>query len=162
MPLGSLMMEVVLAIVSIIVASTIASVYISNMNQAMDLQRLQLTKMKQEIEYDCKIVFAYSYKSSNIVKLWVKNTGVKQIPTQLITYSEIILISSDNIRYLLNGDYSPNWNYNILNDLDGDNRWDPSETLEIRIKLNETIGEGDHSIKLILFNGRLCEYAFST
>lgn len=162
MPLGSLMMEVVLAIVSIIVASTIASVYISNMNQAMDLQRLQLTKMKQEIEYDCKIVFAYSYKSSNIVKLWVKNTGVKQIPSQLITYSEIILISSDNIMYLLSGDYSSNWSYNILNDLDGDDRWDPSETLEIRLKLNETIGEGDHFIKLILFNGRLCEYAFST
>ncbi|MCL7391918.1 MAG: flagellin [Thaumarchaeota archaeon] len=161
MPVGSLMTEVILAIVSMVVASTIATVYISNMSQAADLQKLQLAKIKEETEYNCRIVFAYSSRSSNTIRLWVKNNGAKQISPQLVKHSEILLISSNNVKYLLYGDYTPSWTYNLPNDIDGDNKWDPSETLEVTIKLDETIIEGDYTIKLILFNGRTCEYTFS-
>lgn len=161
MPVGSLMTEVILAIVSIVVASTIASVYISNMNQAADLQKLQLAKLKEEIEYNCKIVFAYSSKSSDNVRLWVKNTGAKQMPPQLVKHSEILLISSNNVKYLLQGYSPPSWAYSLLNDLDNDGRWDPSETIEITLSLDEGLIEGDYTVKLILFNGRTCEYIFS-
>lgn len=155
------MTEVILAIVSIVVASTIASVYISNISQATDLQKLQLAKIKEEIEYNCRIVFAYSSKYSNNIKLWVKNNGAKQITSQLIKYSEILLISPTSIKYILYEGQASSWTYNLLNDVDGDNRWDPSETLEITLNLDETLSEGDYTAKLMLFNGRTCEYTFS-
>ncbi|MEM2547707.1 MAG: hypothetical protein QW810_02500 [Nitrososphaerota archaeon] len=161
MPVGSLMTEVILAIVSIVVASTIASVYISNMNQAADLQKLQLAKIKEEIEYDCRIVFAYSSISSDIVKLWVKNTGAKQVSPQLIQSSEILLISYNSVKYLLHEDPSSGWTYRLLNDVDDDGRWDPAETLEITSNLDEALTEGDYNVKLVLFNGKTCEYFFS-
>ncbi|MCX8192353.1 MAG: hypothetical protein N3G77_00905 [Nitrososphaeria archaeon] len=161
MPLGSVVTEVLLAVVSIIIASTIAGIYISNMNQAADLQKLQLAKLKEDIEYGCKIIFAHGERSSTKLKLWVKNTGFRPLSSTLLDRSEIILITSDDVVYMLRGENSPSWTYSIINDVDRDGRWDPTETVEIDINLGTGLKRGDYVAKMFLFNGKSCEYQLS-
>lgn len=161
MPLSSVMTEVLLAVVSVVVASTVAGLYISSMNQASDLQKLQLAKIKEEIEYSCKVVFAHGRDSATSMKMWVKNTGARSFSPQLLEYSEIIILRPDGITYARYGNSPPGWRYNLINDVDRDGNWDPSETVEVEVSLEKPLIRGDYQARLILFNGKACDYRLS-
>ncbi|MEM4006322.1 MAG: hypothetical protein QXT92_01500, partial [Nitrososphaerota archaeon] len=68
MPIGSLMTETVLAVTAIVIASMLAGVFLSTMNQVADIQKQQLAKFKEEVQYSCKIIYVYQ---DNLDKLWI-------------------------------------------------------------------------------------------
>jgi len=161
MPMGSLMTEFTLAIAATVIAATLAGVYFTSLNQVADLQKLQVLGLKEQLYYRCDIIYAHSSSGSTTVKLWVKNTGFKDLPRELIEKSEIIILGGSKVYYLLHGDSSNSWSYKLLNDSDDDSRWDPSETIEVEVRLSASLTSGDYYLKFVLFNGAESEYSLS-
>ena len=161
MPMGSLMTEFTLAIAATVIAATLAGVYFTSLNQVADLQKLQVLGLKEQLYYRCDIIYAHSSSGSTTVKLWVKNTGFKDLPRELIEKSEIIILGRSKVYYLLHGDSSNSWSYKLLNDSDDDSRWDPSETIEVEVRLSASLTSGDYYLKFVLFNGAESEYSLS-
>jgi len=155
------MTEFTLAVAATVIAATLAGVYFTSLNQVADLQKLQVLGLKEQLYYRCDIIYAHSSEGSMTIKLWVKNTGFKDIPRELIEKSEIIILSRDKVYYLLYGNSGNSWSYRLLNDSDGDSRWDPSETIEVEVHLGKTLTSGDYYLKFILFNGVKSEYSLS-
>ncbi|MCF8884785.1 MAG: hypothetical protein L4877_03210 [Aigarchaeota archaeon] len=160
MPIGSLMTETVLAVTAIVIASMLAGVFLSTMNQVADIQKQQLAKFKEEVQYSCKIIYVYQ---DNLDKLWIwiKNTGSRSMSLQLVELSEIFLTSSSNVIHIPYNSGDINWIYRLKNDANSNLKWDPTKTLEIIVNLNNKLDLGDYSVKFVLFNGRSCEYVFS-
>ena len=159
--MGSLMTEFTLAIAATVIAATLAGVYFTSLNQVADLQKLQVLGLKEQLYYRCDIIYAHSSSGSTTVKLWVKNTGFKDLPRELIEKSEIIILGRSKVYYLLHGDSSNSWSYKLLNDSDDDSRWDPSETIEVEVRLSASLTSGDYYLKFVLFNGAESEYSLS-
>jgi len=159
--MGSLMTEFTLAIAATVIAATLAGVYFTSLNQVADLQKLQVLGLKEQLYYRCDIIYAHSSSGSTTVKLWVKNTGFKDLPRELIEKSEIIILGGSKVYYLLHGDSSNSWSYKLLNDSDDDSRWDPSETIEVEVRLSASLTSGDYYLKFVLFNGAESEYSLS-
>ena len=161
MPMGSLMTEFTLAIAATVIAATLPGVYFTSLNQVADLQKLQVLGLKEQLYYRCDIIYAHSSSGSTTVKLWVKNTGFKDLPRELIEKSEIIILGGSKVYYLLHGGSSNSWRYKLLNDSDDDSRWDPSETIEVEVRLSASLTSGDYYLKFVLFNGAESEYSLS-
>ena len=159
--MGSLMTEFTLAIAATVIAATLAGVYFTSLNQVADLQKLQVLGLKEQLYYRCDIIYAHSSSGSTTVKLWVKNTGFKDLPRELIEKSEIIILGRSKVYYLLHGDSSNSWSYKLLNDSDDDSRWDPSETIEVEVRLSASLTSGDYYLKFVLFNGAESEHSLS-
>ena len=155
------MTEFTLAIAATVIAATLAGVYFTSLNQVADLQKLQVLGLKEQLYYRCDIIYAHSSSGSTTVKLWVKNTGFKDLPRELIEKSEIIILGRSKVYYLLHGDSSNSWSYKLLNDSDDDSRWDPSETIEVEVRLSASLTSGDYYLKFVLFNGAESEYSLS-
>jgi len=155
------MTEFTLAIAATVIAATLAGVYFTSLNQVADLQKLQVLGLKEQLYYRCDIIYAHSSSGSTTVKLWVKNTGFKDLPRELIEKSEIIILGGSKVYYLLHGDSSNSWSYKLLNDSDDDSRWDPSETIEVEVRLSASLTSGDYYLKFVLFNGAESEYSLS-
>jgi len=162
MPISSILSESILGIAAIVIAAALAGTYIANLNQMMDIQRVQLAWIKDESYHRCKILLVYAGNSSNVVKLWVKNTGIRALPPSLIEKSELMILSENEIHYLLFDGSPEYWNYTLLNDHDLDGRWDPGETILLTAHLDSTLGRGDHEASFILYNGVKCSSQFST
>ena len=162
MPISSILSESILGIAAIIIAAALAGTYIANLNQMMDLQRAQLTWIKDESYHRCKILLVYARNDSNVVKLWVKNIGVRALSPSLIEKSELMILSESVVHYLLFGGSPEYWNYTLLNDHDLDGRWDPGETILLTAHLDSPLGRGDHEASFILYNGVECSSQFST
>ncbi len=162
MPVGSIITEITLAVAASIAAAALAGVYLTSMGQASDLQRIQVMQLREELSYGCKIIYAHGRMGDTEVRAWVKNTGLRDIPQDLVKRSEVILASRDRIHYLLHGTASPSWIYILRNDADMDERWDPGETLEITLRLGEPLPRDDYILKLSLFNGAGCSTQLST
>ena len=161
MPMGSLMTEFTLAIAATVIAATLAGVYFTSLNQVADLQKLQVLGLKEQLYYRCDIIYAHSSSGSTIIRIWVKNTGFKDLSRGLVKKSEIIILGGGGVRYLLYGGSSNSWSYKLLNDSDEDGRWDPSETIEVEARLSGPLASGDYYLKFILFNGAESEYNLS-
>ena len=162
MPIGSIITEVTLAVVASIAAAALAGVYLTSLGQASDLQRIQVIQLREEMSYGCKIIYAHGRMGSSEVKAWAKNTGLRDIPSTLVEKTEAILASRSRVHYLLHGSTPPSWTYTLRNDADMDGRWDPGETLEITLRLGETLPRDDYILKLSLFNGAGCSTQLST
>jgi flagellar protein FlaG len=87
----------------------------------------------QQIRTDFKIVLAVA-NNSQYARVWMKNTGSEQIPVADIKRSDVICGDAGNFnRMSLSTSGTLNngqWLY-ILSDLNGNNYWDPGETVEI-------------------------------
>ena len=155
------MTEFTLAIAATVIAATLAGVYFTSLNQVADLQKLQVLGLKEQLYYRCDIIYAHSSSGSTIIRIWVKNTGFKDLSRGLVKKSEIIILGGGGVRYLLYGGSSNSWSYKLLNDSDEDGRWDPSETIEVEARLSGPLASGDYYLKFILFNGAESEYNLS-
>ncbi|MCS7132697.1 MAG: hypothetical protein NZ918_03115 [Aigarchaeota archaeon] len=162
MPIGSLLSESILGIAAIIIAAALAGTYIANLDQMMDIQRTQLMWIRDETSHRCKILLAHADHDSNVVKLWVKNIGVRAVSPSLVEKSELMILSENGAHYLLFGNSSEYWDYTLLNDSDLDGKWDPGETILLTTYLDSPLGRGDHRASFILYNGVECSYQFST
>ncbi|MFZ1127221.1 flagellin [Methanoregula sp.] len=87
----------------------------------------------QQIRTDFKVVLAVVNNSGD-AQIWMKNTGSVQIPVSDIQRSDVICGDATNFNRLSlspSGSLNPGqWTY-TLSDLNGNNYWDPGETMEI-------------------------------
>jgi archaellum component FlaG (FlaF/FlaG flagellin family) len=119
------------------------------------------TNLCEKIETSIKIIEESNDRSSEYI--WVKNTGSSPIP--VIENSDIFfgeINDFQRIQYDERQRHVPSWNYVIEND-DGNERWDPGETIQIEIKYlrYREPPKGDYYVKMILYNGISAEDTFS-
>jgi len=157
MPISSILSETIIGIAAIIVAAALAGAYISNMDQLINLQSLQVKLVEGETYYRCKIIHVAGEAGSTDLRIWIKNVGYSPIPLTLLSRSDLILIGGSS-HYLLQGD---SWNYTLLNDVDSDDKWDPGETLELDARVGSSLGRGDYEVIFTLYNGAECRLQFS-
>ncbi len=157
MPISSILSEAIIGMAAIIVAAALAGAYVSNMDQMINLQKLQVKSLEGEAYYRCKIIHVAAEAGSNNLRIWVKNVGYSSIPLNLLEKSDLILVGSGT-HYLLPGS---SWTYALLNDVDSDYRWDPGETARIDAELSEPLSRGDYELIFTLYNGVECRFQFS-
>ncbi|MBU4491243.1 MAG: hypothetical protein KKD69_02150, partial [Euryarchaeota archaeon] len=83
-------------------------------------------------------------------------TGSKKIASSLIEKTDVFFGATGNFKFI---PYNAGWNYTIVNG-DGDNDWDPSETLHISI--NSTTPKGEYYVGIVLYNSIAVSDYFST
>ncbi|MCS7098574.1 MAG: hypothetical protein NZ922_06320 [Candidatus Methanomethyliaceae archaeon] len=118
-----------------------------------------LTKESMLIKF--KIIFA-AKTSSNEIKIWIKNVGIKEVDLNFIEKFTIFLGRREEVKFIPFKSYSSShWNYSIVNDLDSDGIFDIGETLEIIVKFDNIIEPGDWYIRIATPLTEILEYEFS-
>lgn len=157
-----IMSEVFITVAAIIVISVFTASFLGNMQQLRDIQILVTQSLEEKMSVDIKIVFAYANKGETTVKVWIKNVGVKGISYSLIGKGDLFFGPDGNFSYIpYNSDTLPTWNFTVLNDVDGDGRWDRGETIQITIYLDTTLDNGDYYVRYVTYTGCYDEYQFS-
>lgn len=154
--------EMILLCTSIILIGIISSTFISSMLQLSDTQNVLNRYNQEKLQFDFKIVYAYGLKNTDTVKVWVKNVGLKSVGSSTIKSFDLYFGPLGNAKLIPHGAQSPpSWTFAIVNDYNSDGAWSVSETIEITIKLNYTLGPGDYYIRFVSIYGSYDEYLFS-
>ena len=93
--------------------------------------------------------------------IWIKNTG--SVTIEGIDSADLFFGETGEFTRMSYSDplSAKSWNYDLLGG-DGDDRWDPKETLEINITDTISIETGEYYyVKIILYNGESAEDVFS-
>lgn len=95
--------------------------------------------------------------------IWIKNIGSATIDG--IDSVDVFFGETGEFTRMSYSDplSAKSWNYDLLGG-DGDDRWDPKETLEINIENVDTINAGagyEYYVKIIIYNGESAEDVFS-
>jgi archaeal flagellar protein FlaG len=90
----------------------------------------------QRLRTDFKIVTTFGKSSTSVVQVWMKNVGSQRIALSDIQKSDVFCGETGNFARLTYVPGNPNPTPNnewteVLSDLDGNNYWDPGETLEV-------------------------------
>jgi len=134
-----------------------ATMLITTLYPAMDRASSSVTAtaeaMGDQIRTDIEIIEKAKNTGNSECYIWIKNIGsatIDNIDTMDVFFGEtgeFTRMTDDKL------DYDPV-------DGDGDDRWDPKETLKITI--TDTISTGvDYYVKIILYNGESAEDVFS-
>ena len=163
MPSSLVVGEAILTIAVILAASMVSAAFLPSFQLLIQSEKVKVKRMVQRSETAVEIVFANAINGTSRVKVWVKNVGSRSIPQTLIGCSSDLFFAkigekAERIPY--EAENPPSWSYRILND-DGNKQWDPHETIEITISLNETLGQGDYLVKFSAYTGEGTAYTFS-
>ena len=154
--------EALVVVATITVASVLASAMTMKANDISHMFRLYEVNAKDKVYSHITIIFATNVTDTS-VKIWIKNTGLKEIHGDLIAKSDVFFGPKGNFTRVPHESTTtlpPLWNYTIVND-DGDGRWDPCETLEVTITWDTILNPGEYYVKFVLYNGVSDEYVFS-
>ncbi len=152
--------EAFLTIAAILIAVMLTGVIISNIEQLGNIQTIVTNKIKEDMKIRVKIVFVSVNGST--VYIWIKNTGLEPIPASLISSGDLYFGPYGNVTYIkYNSGSYPNWRYILINDVDHDGYWDPSETIEIVIDYGSQLSPGDYQVRYVVYNGYHTDYYFS-
>ncbi|MDI6896368.1 hypothetical protein [Methanocella conradii] len=112
----------------------------------------------------CDIKFVYeTTDQGNNLTAWAKNTGKTQIFLTPFNSTDMFYGETGAVmkRAILNGTSAPRWTYTIEND-NGNERWDPGETIRIDIQSDTPFMAGkDYRVRMVLYNGVFCEDYFT-
>ena len=157
---SSIIAEAILMISVVVAASALTYAFYSSISSMEASYKSINDSINEELRTAITIVFVTN-TSSTIVKAWIKNIGSSRIPAQLIELSDIFFGNKDHCvripRY--SSDYNYGWTYRFCNS--NDDVWDPCETIEITVYLNETLTTGDYYLIFITYNGVKAEAVFS-
>lgn len=155
---SSVISEGFILIVVVIGVSVLSQVFMSSMSDIQHSTVQSYNELEEKIETDIKILSAVNV-SSNTLRFWVKNTGSRAFAEGEIVRCDLFFgLVGDFRRY----DYSESgegWNYTIL--YEGDDSWDPTETLRIEVTTSTVLQSGDYYISYNTFNGVIDRYYFS-
>jgi len=157
------MAETIIVIATIIAASFATTAIVMNLDGLVNTFRVNERNIKDKIQTQITIVFA-TINTNDTVKVWIKNTGIKEIHEDLIPKSDLFFGPKGNFKripYETSTASPPRWNYTIVNDVDGDGNWDPGETIEVTIIWDTALDLGEYYVKFVLYNGVDDDYTFS-
>jgi archaellum component FlaF (FlaF/FlaG flagellin family) len=153
-----------ITIACVICATMLIAAIYPAMNRASSSVTATTDQLGDRIETSIEIIEkAKDSSDSSKCYVWVKNIGSSRIAK--IDTSDIFFGETGAFQRLTYSDplSGKSWNYDIMGG-DGDDRWDPKETLRITIENVDTInaGEGhEYFVKLTLYNGESAEGVFS-
>ena len=156
--------EAYLVIASVVALSLISGAILLNLQELKSAQVDSTRMLKHKIRVDIKIVFATADQGSSTAYLWVKNVGAESIPSDLVPQGDLYFGPAGGARYVpydATGATAPSWTFTIVNDVDGDGRWDPGETIEVAVTWDSPLGAGDYYVRFSVFTGDYDEYYFS-
>lgn len=155
--------EAYLTIAVVIAASVLSSAFTVGLTRVQDLQREQLNSYQEKIEVQVKIIYVHAKQNNNTIIVWIKNVGTKTLPMSLVTDGSDVYFgnSTDYRRVTYNGGSNPKWTVTLENDIDGDGRWDPKETIKVVITWATTLSTGDYMVKMVTYLGTKDDYTFS-
>lgn len=156
--------EAYLVIASVIALSLISGAVLLNLQEIRSAQVDSTRVLKDRIRVDVRIVFATSVQGSSTAYVWVKNVGAEGIASTLVPQGDLYFGPAGGARYVPydeTGSTAPSWSFRIVNDVDGDGRWDPGETIEIVVLWDSPLGAGDYYVRYSAYTGDYDEYYFS-
>lgn len=149
--------EGILLVASVIVASGLSFVVMGKVNVFQSAFTMSTESGKEIVLTKIKILYATN-SSSNVVKVWVKNTGVT--PIKNISSGDVYfgkLGSVERIPY--NNPSAPTWTYSGIQN---PARWNEMETMQIDITDINSFQKGiTYMIRVITSNGVSDDYIFS-
>ena len=90
---------------------------------------------------------------SSTLHVYVKNTGKLTITGANLAKTDVYFGSGSNLYKCKTGTALPSWQY-AIQDGDGDQHWDPGETLDIAISTDNYDFRSDRQIvRLVVYNG---------
>lgn len=93
--------------------------------------------------------------------VWVKNTGETVIAESDLGLTDVYLYPGNGVATRISqSGGSRNWTYTILGG-DGDQNWDPVETLQVTIDYGSSLPSGTARFRIALDNGVYAEDTFS-
>ncbi|MEM0090360.1 MAG: hypothetical protein QXF84_03320 [Nitrososphaerota archaeon] len=157
----SFISEAIIMIAAIVATSVFATTFMSGLYAVSDANKFAISRMEHELKTEVKIIFAAPV-SETVIKVWLKNVGQSDIPSELIGLSELFFGSKTSFQHIPYGGVSlPRWYYEFVNDVDDDGRWDPSETIEITIEWPYSLQKGDYFIRFAIYTGKYTDFMFS-
>lgn len=158
-----IIIESLFLIVSMVAFSAFAAVYTTNSSLISDLQRNTLSMLRERYQTDVKIVLAHYDAELGVVKIYVKNVGLRDIGIGELRIAELYLISSQRIElYSYSDSAGPgSWSYVVVNEFDIDGKWSRGETIEIVAVPRGSLLPGDYAVRLVLYNGFSTDGYFS-
>ena len=144
--------------ISIIVASSMMAASLTSSFQLVNQKYMDMVSdYEDKISVAVEIIMVSGENDSNIVRVWIKNVGIKSIDEGLIGGLSSLFFGKGNGYRLIpyNSSSPPSWNYTIANDIDGDGNWDPFETIEVTITLNYNLESGEeYKVTFYPYTGR--------
>ncbi|MCD6511018.1 MAG: hypothetical protein J7K45_00285 [Thaumarchaeota archaeon] len=143
--------------ISIIIASSMLAASLTSSFQLVNQKYMDMVSSYEErISVATEILMVSGESGGNVVRVWIKNVGVKGIDKGLIRGSSLFFGNGSGYRLIpYNSSTPPSWNYTIANDLDGDGNWDPFETLEVTITLDYNLEGGEeYKVTFYPYTGR--------
>jgi archaellum component FlaF (FlaF/FlaG flagellin family) len=153
--------EAIIMVAAVVATSVFATTFMSGLYAVSDANKFAVNQVGRELKSGVKIVFAAPV-SDTMIKVWLKNVGQEDIPSELITLSDVFFGPKGSFQYVpYGGDGLPRWRYELVKDVDNDRRWDPSETIEVTIEWASTLQSGDYFLRFAIYTGQYTDFMFS-
>lgn len=158
-----IIVESLFLIVSMVIFSAFAAVYVSNSSMINDFQRNSLNSLKDRYQTEVRIVLSLYDAENGLLRIFVKNIGMKDISLGELMLSDLYLISNQLVeRYSYSDErVRGTWSCRLINDFDMDGKWSRGETIEINAVPPSPLGSGDYVVRLVLYNGLSFDGYFS-
>jgi len=124
--------QIIFFIAALIVASTIAAVMISTVEEVSSVLRQKNRALVESIKDDITIINDPKNVSNNPVVIYVKNTGASTIP-----------LDKKVIDIIIDGVYQTDY---TMTSLSGNTEWEPGDVVEFKINVN--LSPGSHVIRI--------------
>ena len=157
----------IITVACVVCATMLISALYPAMDRASSSATVTAEAMGDRITTSIEIIEkAKDSSDSSKCYIWLKNTGsvtIDSIASADVFFGETGEFTRMSYKDPFSVVPSHEWNYDIVGG-DGDDRWDPKETLEINIENVDTINAGagyEYYVKFILYNGESAEDVFS-
>ncbi len=151
--------------ISILLIATVVAVSVMVMAIIPTIRDLAHTyssvaeNLNEKVKTNIKIIFIKAVQNGTAVDVyfWVKNTGETKINFDLIARSDIFITSTSVFLHFTAGDSSVSY---IIENGDGDNYWEKSETLRFNVT-GLSLSSDEYTLTFVLYNGVKASNCFS-
>ncbi len=153
--------EAIIMVAAIVATSVFATTFMSGLYAVSDANKFAINQAGRELKTSVKIIFAAPV-SDTVIKVWLKNVGQEDIPSDLMELSDIFFGPKASLQHVPYGGANlPRWRYELVTDVDNDGRWDPGETIEVTIEWASSLQSGDYFLRFTIYTGQYTDFTFS-
>ena len=160
---SNIISETYLVVAAVIAASVLGGAITFGTMTISDSMKAAWLDANERIKVSVDAIFAFGDPNESVAQVFVKNTGKRCFQDGEIKFSDVFFGPRGNfIRVPFEESGSPpRWTYIIVND-DGDNIWEPGETIKIEIYWTGNLGSSDYYFRFVTPFGRSTEIIFTT
>lgn len=155
---STMISEAIIMVAVIIAGSMLTQVFFIAITKFQYSSNWATKDLSEKMLTSILIIYATN-SSSNRVVFWVKNIGAISLTRQLVKMSDVILISPSCVSEFSYSDSGSGWSFSLLNS--EDEKWDYGETIQVTLRLDNSLEPGDYTLIFVVYNGVKTEYTFS-